>query len=79
MTSQGYWVRGRPDGLSTMKLRECSTTCWDARYRIIKSMRDAVTNLRLSLSSRKDSSVIDIGTSRGEQIARFYGAGVQRN
>ena len=39
------------------------------------TMRDAVTNLG-SRFITKDSSVIDIGTSRGEQIARFFGAGV---
>ena len=36
------------------------------------SMRDAVTNIGERFIT-KDSSVIDLGTSRGEQIARFIG------
>jgi len=42
------------------------------------SMRDAVTNLGERFIT-KDSSVIDIGTSRGEQIACFIGEGVKQS
>ena len=42
-----------------------------------QAMREAVTNLG-SRFITKDSYVIDLGTSRGEQIARFYGEGVKQ-
>jgi len=41
------------------------------------SMRDAVTNLG-SRFITKDNFVIDLGTSRGEQIARFVSEGVKQ-
>ena len=42
------------------------------------SMRDAVTNIGERFI-KKGSSVIDLGTSRGEQIARFIGEGVKQS